>query len=75
MEWTVILLGVGIFTCLESEGVPEDPRNPRKWIKAGVDLGISAIPECFAAKELIFLSKTPWLLMQSVLLLMVVNMF
>ena len=44
MEWAVILLGVGIFTCLEFEGVPEDPRNSLKWFKLIVDIGIAAIP-------------------------------
>ena len=64
-EWAGLLLAAGILTCLEAEGVPEDPRNPRKWFKAGVDLVIAGIPGGLAAKELITISKTPWILMKS----------
>ena len=63
--WAALLLIGGIVAICDSEGCFEDPHNLHKWIKAGVDVGIAAIPGGLAAKELITVSETPWILMKS----------
>ena len=60
----LLLIGGGV-ACFYAAGVFEDPDNPRTWIKGAVSIGIAAIPGGLEAKELIYISETPWLLMKS----------
>jgi methionine-rich copper-binding protein CopC len=63
--WAGLLIFGGALACFYAAGCFEDYDNPRNWIKGTISIGIAAIPGGYEAKETIYLSQTPWLLMKS----------